>query len=289
VPTALRREVVATAVGDPLTVDYCAGQGTRMLAPVGYTVQFSPIQYIGGCTWRLREHNKSRIDVTEYADTPANVSAPFDAKRVTVAGLAVDEEPLNRDSGICVRQVHAPGIVVSVEAYAINTARTSRRICAAADAVTFTTAKLIRSARPPQLPLQTTTITALDMCKVAVAAHLDLLKPLQKAKVKTNNFGADCQLSNPRLALYVYTAISRPGAVRNERSERIGSHVVLASDENSASFCSFTARQALTADGVDYESIEFSLNAQNYQHPPRHLCASARPIVAGFLDAAGLR
>jgi hypothetical protein len=76
--------------------------------------------------------------------------------------------------------------------------------------------------------------------------------------------------------------------VCNERPERVGSHVVLASNENSSSFCSFTARQERTGNGVDYESIEFSLNAQDYQHPPHQLCASARPIVADFLDAAGL-
>lgn len=259
-----------------------------MLAPIGYTVQFSPIQYIGGCTWRLREHQKSRIDVTEYADSPTNVAPAFHATRVTVAGLPVDKEPLNRRSGICVRQVHASGIVVSVEAYAIGTARTSPRICAAANHVTVTTAHLLRNAHPTQLALLPTTITALDMCKVADAAHLVMLAPLQKAKVKTNNFGADCQLRNAQVSLYIDTAISRPGAVRNERPERVGSHVVLASNENSSSFCSFTARQARTGNGVDYESIEFSLNAQDYQHPPHQLCASARPIVADFLDAAGL-
>jgi hypothetical protein len=67
--------------------------------------------------------------------------------------------------------------------------------------------------------------------------------------VRRNNFGADCQVSNSRVVLYVDTAISRPAAEQNHKHIQIGGHDVLASDNNSASFCSFTARRALTADG----------------------------------------
>jgi hypothetical protein len=288
-PPSLRRDIASTAVGDPLTVDYCRGQGTQMLVPIGYRVEFSPVQYVGGCTWRLREHNQTRIDVTEYVNPVSTAPKPVHSKHRTVDGLRVDVEPLNRDTGVCVRYVNAAGVIASVEAYAIGVPVTSPRICAAADRVTSTTAGLLGTSQPPRLALLPETVTTLDMCRVADSAHLTRIAPLTNATVRTNNFGADCELSNSSVVLYADTAISRPAAEQNHNDIQIGSHDVLASKNNSASFCSFTARQAPTGTGTEFETIEFSMNAQNVKHPPPHLCRSTAPIVASFLDAGGLR
>ncbi len=176
-----------------------------------------------------------------------------------------------------------------MESYAIGVPTSSSSICAAADRVTSTTAALLAGGQPPQLALLPDTVTALDMCRVADSAHLTRLTPLTNATVRTNNFGADCQLTNSRVVLYVDTAILRPSASQNHTHIRIGGHDVLVSDNDSASFCSLTARQGPTGNGTEFESIEFSMNAQNYNHPPPHLCKSTAPIVASFLDAGGLR
>jgi hypothetical protein len=288
-PPSLHRDIASTAVGDPLTVDYCLGQGTKMLAPIGYRVEFSPVQYVGGCTWRLREHNRTRIDVTEYVNPVATSPTPVHPKHKTIDGLHVDLEPLNRDTGVCVRYVNAAGVIASVEAYAIGVPARSSSICAAADLVTSSTAGLLSDGQPPRLAVLPATVTTLDVCRVADSARLTRIAPVTNATVRRNNFGADCQLSNSRVVLYVDTAISRPAAEQNHKHIQIGGHDMLASDNTSASFCSFTARQALTADGTDFETIEFSMNAQSYQHPPPHLCKSTEPIVASFLDAGGLR
>lgn len=272
-----------------MTNDFCTAQGTDMLEPSGDDVEFSATQYLASCTWRLRKHDVTQVDVTENANRASQVTANPSAKRTTVAGQRVDVEPLERDSGICNRWVYGRGVVVTVQGYAISVPHTSPDICRAADRVVRTTAELLASGKHTPLTLADPTISDLDMCKVVTAGHLMNAAVLAKASQNSFNFDADCEVSSSTVTFFVDSAIAHPGAQENHVPRSIGKHTVLASTNNDKSYCAYSAPQGATGSQSDHESIEFSMNASSISNPPKQLCAKTLQLVAAFLDAGGLR
>jgi hypothetical protein len=271
--------------------DFCRGQGTSALEPLGYDVSYSPVQYASGCTFRLQRGGKTVFDVYEYANPPATAPKRTGGRTTTVGGFRVYKVPFRRAESTCTRDISAPGIVISIQGFAISGSRSSPVLCKSADLAVQSAARFLSlGTSAPNLALAKPTIFGIDPCKIASAARLTSVAALRGAKQVSSSFGAECSLTTKQVSLYFDLAVADPSrSTTTYRTVIVGSHRWLTPSTNDKSYCSFVARQAATGSGNYSEEVEVSMSAIDYEHPPPKLCATAQQLVVKFLDAGKLK
>lgn len=280
------RTPVSTAVGDPVTLDFCGGIALSAVQRPGYEVAFDPLQYVPGCALRLtRPGAAGHLSVLAFVTAGTPSSGPHTAGRLS--GLTVYRYAYRAADGDCERDVLARGVLVKVTAVANGLTGSAALNCAGTEAVAAQLARAMAARSLPRLAVATPSLTSLDGCAIVRAALLARNALLAGATPTLDDFGIGCGLVG-KMALYFDPVIEDAATPADTHAVSAGGHTLYADDGNGTTFCSFVSVQGHTSNGRLEELLAYA-STSGSPTLPAGACDTTRALLVEYLDTAGLR
>lgn len=272
-----------TAIGDPVTANFCTG-GAGFLRPLHMTVVQTVNQFAGGCKFQALGAPGS-FDIFETADPPlASPLAGFTTTRVN--GHKVYRAKLDSSDGNCERVVAARGLVVDINLRAFSIAPNSPQLCQAADLTASRVALLLNLGHDmPAIKTASPSVTRLDMCNVAAAAGLAGNRLVGSARLTRSGFGAECVVRGAKLTLIFDTATDSRAGLNDYDVQQVAGHRIFDQAVPPAE-CLLVSEQGLIRGNGRVEEIRLDISGTG---SAATVCAAGRTLFASFLDTAALK
>jgi hypothetical protein len=288
-PADILRTPVQTAIGDPVTADLCTAIGLDALRNLraGVTPSFDDRQYPPGCSVTFNDGATHVVGLSVFASQGRPAAADHRTSRVA-SGQTVYSYPFDAATGSCRRAIKAEGVLLTVDSAQVGTAVPGKSIaCAGTDAMTTRLVAVAAGHYLPRLQLADPSLSVLAACKVVTKAGIRTLPAFAGGAIRTQGFGASCQLRTAKLFLFIDFAIADAARPPGSTATTVEGHRMY-SRGSRADFCSYVSTQGTTSDGR-YEQVVASATVPVTASAPAELCEQTTLALARYLAAAGLR